>query len=152
VRKTVYLDDLASDAVDSVRSLAAQHQVAVAIGGFEEAAITGDPVLVRRLLLILLDNAIKFTPPGGHVRLDVHVVDGRRNVAIADTGAGIAAEDLPRVFERFFRSDGARRDTDGAGLGLSIARWIADQHGAGLAVQSTVGTGTIVTVSFPAAV
>ena len=152
VRKTVYLDDLASDAVESIRSLAAQHQVTVGIGTFEEAAITGDPVLVRRLLLILLDNAIKFTPPGGRVRLDVHVTDGRRTVAIADTGVGIAAEDLPRVFERFFRSDGARQDTDGAGLGLAIARWIAEKHGAGLDVQSAVGIGTTVTISFPAAV
>lgn len=151
-RKTVYLDDLASDAVESIRSLAAQHQVIVDIGAFEEASITGDPVLVRRLLLILLDNAIKFTPAGGRVRLDVAAANGRRTVAITDTGVGIAAEDLPRVFERFFRSDGARRDTEGSGLGLAIARWIADQHGAGLDVQSTPGTGTIVTVSFPAAV
>ncbi len=107
---------------------------------------------MRRLLLILLDNAIKFTPPGGTVRLDVHVTDGRRTVAIADTGVGIDARDLPRVFERFFRTDGARRDTDGAGLGLAIARWITDQHGAGVDVQSTIGAGTTVTVSFPAAV
>jgi signal transduction histidine kinase len=151
-RKTVYLDDIASDAVESIRSLAAQHQVRVGIGSFEEAPITGDPVLVRRLLLILLDNAIKFTPPGGQVRLDVTLADGRRTAAITDSGVGIAAEDLPRVFERFFRSDGARRDTDGAGLGLAIARWIADQHGAGLDVHSTAGAGTTVTISFPAGV
>ena len=151
-RKTVYLDDIASDAVESIRSLAAQHQVTVGIGSFEEAPITGDPVLVRRLLLILLDNAIKFTPPGGQVRLDVTLADGRRTAAIADSGVGIAAEDLPRVFERFFRSDGARQGTDGAGLGLAIARWIADQHGAGLDVRSTIGAGTTVTVSFPAGV
>lgn len=151
-RKTVYLDDLASDAVDSIRSLAAQHQVTVGIGSFEEAPITGDPVLVRRLLLILLDNAIKFTPVGGDVRLDVTVADGRRVVAITDTGVGIPPEDLPRVFERFFRSDTARQETDGAGLGLAIARWIADQHGASLGVRSKPGAGTTVTVSFPSGV
>ena len=151
-RKTVYLDDLASDAVDSIRSLAAQHQVTVGIGSFEEAPITGDPVLVRRLLLILLDNAIKFTPVGGDVRLDVTVADGRRVVAITDTGVGIPPEDLPRVFERFFRSDTARQETDGAGLGLAIARWIADQHGASLGVRSKPGAGTTVTVSFPTGV
>lgn len=152
VRKTVYLDDLASDAVESIRSLAAQHQVTVGIGSFEEAPITGDPVLVRRLLLILLDNAIKFTPVGGDVRLDVTVADGRRLVTITDTGVGIPPEDLPRVFERFFRSDTARQETDGAGLGLAIARWIADQHGASLGVRSKPGAGTTVTVSFPAGV
>lgn len=152
VRKTVYLDDLASDAVESIRSLAAQHQVTVGIGSFEEAPITGDPVLVRRLLLILLDNAIKFTPVGGDVRLDVTVADGRRLVTITDTGVGIPPEDLPRVFERFFRSDTARQETDGAGLGLAIAHWIADQHGASLGVRSKPGAGTTVTVSFPAGV
>lgn len=152
VRKTVYLDDLASDAVESIRSLAAQHQVTVGIGSFEEAPITGDPVLVRRLLLILLDNAIKFTPVGGDVRLDVTVADGRRLVTITDTGVGIPPEDVPRVFERFFRSDTARQETDGAGLGLAIARWIADQHGASLGVRSKPGAGTTVTVSFPTGV
>jgi signal transduction histidine kinase len=138
--------------VESIRSLAAQHQVAVGIGSFEEAPITGDPVLVRRLLLILLDNAIKFTPVGGDVRLDVTVADSRRLVTITDTGVGIPPEDLSRVFERFFRSDTARQETDGAGLGLAIARWIADQHGATLGVRSKPGAGTTVTVSFPTGV
>jgi signal transduction histidine kinase len=151
-RKTVYLDDLASDAIDSIRSLAAQHHVSVEIGSFEEASITGDPVLVRRLLLILLDNAVKFTPVGGSVRLDVSAADGRRVVTITDTGVGIPPQDLPRVFERFFRSDTARQETDGAGLGLAIARWIADQHGATIHVRSKAGAGTSVTVSFPAGV
>jgi signal transduction histidine kinase len=149
VRKTIYLDDLASDAIDSIRSLAAQHQIAVEIGAFEEAAITGDPVLVRRLLLILLDNAVKFTAAGGTVRLDVTAADGRRAVTITDTGVGIPPQDLKRVFERFFRSDTARQETDGAGLGLAIARWIADQHGAHISLRSRPGFGTSVTVSFP---
>jgi signal transduction histidine kinase len=152
VRKTVYLDDLGADAIDSIRSLASQHQVAVEIGSFEEAAITGDPVLVRRLLLILLDNAVKFTPVGGTVRLDVTAADGVRAVTITDTGVGIPPEDLSRVFERFFRSDTARQETDGAGLGLAIARWIATQHGATIQVRSKPGAGTTVTISFPAGV
>jgi signal transduction histidine kinase len=150
VRETVYLDDLASDAVESMRSLASQHQLNVEIGAFEEASITGDPVLVRRLLLILLDNAIKFTPPGGRVRLDVSAQDGRRVLVITDSGVGIPQEDLPRVFERFFRSAAARQETDGAGLGLAIARWIADQHGASIRLRSESGVGTSVTISFPA--
>jgi signal transduction histidine kinase len=148
-RETVYLDDLASDAVESMRSLASQHEVSVEIGAFEEASITGDPVLVRRLLLIVLDNAIKFTPAGGRVRLDVSAQDGRRVVEITDTGVGIPPEDLPRVFERFFRSDAARQATDGAGLGLAIARWIADAHGARIELSSVPGTGTRVAVTFP---
>lgn len=151
-RETVYLDDLASNAVESIRSLASQHQVAMEIGTFEEAPITGDPVLVRRLLLILLDNAIKFTPAGGRVRLDVSASNGRREVTITDTGVGIPPQDLPRVFERFFRSDTARQETDGAGLGLAIARWIADAHHAHIEIHSTPGEGTRVAVAFPAGV
>lgn len=151
-RETVYLDDLASDAVESMRALAAQHQVTVGIGSFEEAPITGDPVLVRRLLLILLDNAVKFTPIGGSVRLDVTAANGARVVTITDTGIGIPLQDQPRVFERFFRSDTARQETDGAGLGLAIARWITDKHGATISVRSRPGAGTSVTVSFPAGV
>jgi signal transduction histidine kinase len=151
-RETVYLDDLASNAVESIRSLASQHQVQMEIGTFEEAPITGDPVLVRRLLLILLDNAIKFTPAGGRVRLDVSASNGQREVTITDTGVGIPPEDLPRVFERFFRSDTARQETDGAGLGLAIARWIADAHHAHIEIRSTPGEGTRVAVAFPAGV
>src|SRR5205814_6846159 len=103
---------------------------AVAVGRFEEARVTGDAALVRQLLVIVLDNAVKFTPGGGQVTLDVATEDGRATVVIADTGIGIPAEQLPRVFERFYRGDPARHEADGAGLGLAIARWIADAHGA----------------------
>lgn len=149
VREAVYLDDLAADAVEGMRTLAARHQVTVQIGSFEEARITGDTTLVRRLLLILLDNAVKFTPAGGRVDVDVRAVDGRRSVVITDTGQGIPPDALPRVFERFFRGERARQDTEGAGLGLAIARWITDLHGATIDLHSTPGTGTRVTVSFP---
>lgn len=151
VREAVYLDDQAADAVESIRAVAQRAGVALEVGAFEEAAIAGDPVLVRRLLLILLENAVKFTPPGGRVRLDVTAEDGRRSVVITDTGVGIAPEDLPRVFERFYRGESARA-TEGAGLGLAIARWIADLHGARLELHSFPGQGTSVTLSFSAPV
>lgn len=147
-RESIYLDDLVSDAVLGMRTLADRHQVAVQIGLFEEARITGDPILVRRLLLILLDNAVKFTPAGGRVGVDVRGSDGRQLVVITDTGPGIPPESLPHVFERFYRGERARQETDGAGLGLAIARWIADLHGATIELHSTPGTGTRVTVSF----
>jgi signal transduction histidine kinase len=150
-RETVYLDDQAADAVESIRALAQRAGVALEVGAFEEAAIAGDPVLVRRLLLILLENAVKFTPAGGRVRLDVTADDGRRSAVITDTGIGISAEDLPRVFERFYRGEAARA-TEGAGLGLAIARWIADLHGARLELRSSPGQGTCVTLSFSAPV
>lgn len=150
-RETVYLDDQAADAVESIGALAQQAGVALEVGAFEEAPITGDPMLVRRLLLILLENAVKFTPAGGRVRLDVTAENGRRAVVITDTGIGISPEDLPRVFERFYRGESARA-TEGAGLGLAIARWIADLHGARLELRSSPGQGTSVTLSFSAPV
>ena len=152
VREAVYLDDQAADAVESIRALALRSDVALEVGAFEEAPITGDPVLVRRLLLILLENAVKFTPAGGRVRLDVTVRDGQRAVVISDTGPGIAPADLPHVFERFYRGESARQGTEGAGLGLAIARWIADLHGARIDIRSAPEGGTRVAVSFPATV
>ncbi len=148
-RELLYLDDAASQAVEAVRTLAEQKRVQVEVGAFDEARITGDPALVRQLLVIVLDNAVKFTPAGGHVRLDVTTQDGRATVVVVDTGVGIPAEQLPHVFERFYRGDPARREADGTGLGLAIARWIADAHGARIEIGSTPGNGTRVTVTFP---
>jgi len=150
-REPLYLDDAAAGAVDAVRALAQHKTVGVDVGTFEEARIIGDPALVRQLLLIVLDNAIKFTPAGGRVRLDVATVDGRAAVVVTDTGIGIPAAQLPHVFERFYRGDQARREAEGAGLGLAIARWIADAHGARIDIGPAPGggAGTRVTISFP---
>jgi len=150
-RVALYLDDVAAEAVDGVRTLAEQKRVQVAVGEFEEAKVTGDPALVRQLLLIVLDNAVKFTPAGGTVRLDITAANGRASVVVTDTGVGIPAEQLPHVFERFYRGEPARREAQGAGLGLAIARWIADAHRARIDIVSTPGTGTTVSIIFPAA-
>jgi signal transduction histidine kinase len=150
-REALYLDDLAANAVESVRALAERKRVALEVGEFDEAAITGDRALVRRLLLIVLDNAIKYTPAGGHVRLDVTAADGRRSVVVSDTGIGIPADQLPHVFERFYRGEPARREAEGAGLGLAIARWITDSHGARIDIAAAQ-QGTRVTIVFPAPV
>src|SRR5437016_4211831 len=150
-REALYLDDAVAGAVEAARTLAERKRVVVEVGTFEEAKILADPALVRQLLLIVLDNAIKFTPSGGRVRLDVSAQDGRAAVVVSDTGIGIPAEQLPHVFERFYRGDPARREADGAGLGLAIARWIADVHGARIDVGSEPAVGTRVTLSFPLA-
>ena len=148
-REPLYLDDIAAGAVDAVRTLATSKGITLEVGAFEEAKITGDGALVRQLLLIVLDNAIKFSPAGGHVRLNVSVEDGRAAVVVTDTGIGIPAEQLPHVFERFYRGDPARREADGTGLGLAIARWIADAHDARIGIESAPGSGTRVVVHFP---
>src|SRR2546425_669149 len=151
VREPLYLDDVAAGAVDAVRALATSKGITLEVGAFEEAKIAGDGELVRQLVLIVLDNAIKFTPAGGHVRLNVSVEDGRAAVVVTDTGMGIPAEQLPHVFERFYRGDPARRAADGTGLGLAIARWIAEVHGARIDIGSEPGVGTRVTLGFPLA-
>jgi signal transduction histidine kinase len=149
VRQPLYLDDLALDAVSGVRVLAETHGVDLDVKEFEEAPVEADPTLVRQLLVILLDNAVKFTPTGGSVSLSVRSADGCAIVTVEDTGVGISPAELPRIYDRFYRGDDARRRSDGAGLGLSIAKWIADTHGADIELVSTVGQGTCVTVRFP---
>jgi len=130
--------------------LAERKGVALIVGSFEEAQITGDAGLVERFVLIVLDNAIKYTPEGGRVRVDVTAHDGTRSVIVSDSGIGIPSDQLPRIFERFYRGESARSHAEGSGLGLPIARWIADLHGARISVASDA-TGTRVEVAFPAA-
>jgi signal transduction histidine kinase len=148
-RKRVFLDDIALDAAEAARTLAAAKGVGLDVGTFEEAAIEADPTLVRQLIMNLVHNAIKFTPAGGQVRIDVEVREGHPVLVIADTGIGIEAEHLPHVFDRFFRGDPARVRSEGAGLGLSIAQWIAELHHAQISLDSAPGTGTRVEVVFP---
>ncbi|HXL52673.1 MAG TPA: HAMP domain-containing sensor histidine kinase [Gemmatimonadales bacterium] len=147
----LFVDDTAASAVEAVRTLAEHKRVSVEIGTFEEAHVTGDPALLRELFLIVLDNAIKFTPAGGGVRLDVSVANGHAAVVVTDSGIGIPAGELPHVFERFYRGDAARRAAEGAGLGLAIARWIAEVHGARIDIASEPGAGTRVRMTFPVA-
>jgi signal transduction histidine kinase len=105
---------------------------------------------LKQLLLILLDNALKYTPAEGRVAVGLAREDDRAILSVADTGVGIPADDIPRVFERFYRADPARtRDPGGTGLGLSIAQWIVQQHHGDIAVVSEPGRGTTVRVRLP---
>jgi signal transduction histidine kinase len=144
-----FLDDVAIDAAAAAELVGRQKGVAVTVEEFEEAPIVGDPALVRQLLMILLDNAMKFTDVGGEVRVRVSMPQGVPTFVVEDTGIGITPEDLPRVFHRFFRGDTARARTEGAGLGLSIASWIAREHAAEIAMTSEPGNGTRVAIRFP---
>ena len=112
--------------------------------------ISGNPEALRRLFLILIDNALKYTPPGGEISVEFSREQETAVVQVRDTGIGIAPEDVPHIFERFYRADKAReRESGGAGLGLSIARWIADVHHATIEVSSRLEHGTTVVVRFP---
>jgi len=92
---------------------------------------------------------VKFTDSGGEVRVGVSMQQGVPTIIVRDTGIGITPDEMTMVFQRFFRGETARSRTDGAGLGLSIANWIAKEHGADIALTSDPGKGTTVRVTFP---
>lgn len=148
-RERLFLDDVALDAAGAARLVGKQKGVEVSVEEFEEAAVVGDAPLIRQLVMILMDNAIKFTDAGGAVRIRVSMHEGAPTFVVEDTGIGIKSDDLARIFQRFFRGDTARSRSEGAGLGLSIASWIAREHGADIAVSSEPGKGTRVVVTFP---
>jgi two-component system, OmpR family, sensor kinase len=153
-RQPVELDRVALETFGAARHLA--HGQRLEIGTLEPAVVEGDPDRLKQLLLILLDNALKYTPPDGTVTLALSR-DGPGPTPIVltvrDTGVGIPPDALPRVFERFYRADPARgRDPGGTGLGLPIARWIAEQHGGEIALCSQPGAGTVATVRLPGTV
>lgn len=115
-----------------------------------EVAVWGDKDRLRQLLVNLVDNALKYTPPGGEVRLRVERDDTLALLTVQDTGEGIPPEDQERVFERFYRVDKARsRQRGGTGLGLSICKWIAEAHGGKISLESEVGKGSTFVVQLP---
>lgn len=148
-RQRVELDRLVLEAVNEARHLA--HGQRIEVDKLEGVTLYGDRDRLKQLLLILLDNAIKYTPAEGRISLALIHGVGESRVTVNDTGIGIPEEALPHLFERFYRADPARaRDPGGTGLGLPIAQWIVEQHGGRIEVQSRAGVGTIVTVSLPA--
>jgi signal transduction histidine kinase len=112
--------------------------------------VDADAEALRRALLILIDNATKYTPERGSVRVDLSTNDGFAKFRVSDTGIGIAPPDLPHIFDRFWRADKARsRSQGGAGLGLSIAKWIAETHAGSVSVESEPGKGSVFSLHVP---
>ena len=149
----VNLCDLARDACDQARTLADPKGIHVH-SEIQESPIelAGDEHALRRVLLILLDNAVKYTSPGGSVRLQTAVIAEEAIATVTDTGIGIAAEELPHIFDRFWRADKVRsREMGGAGLGLSIARWITERHAGTITARSEAGAGSVFELRIPTA-
>ena len=114
--------------------------------------VRGDSIAVDRLLMILMDNAIKYTPEGGFVQIELRAGAAQVTIDVLDSGIGIASHELELVFDRSYRTDRARsRETGGAGLGLAIARWITEIHGGTVIAQSEIGVGSTFRVTLPAA-
>jgi len=145
-----YLDEVVVECVRSVRSLAAEQGVELRADVSADVEMVGDEGLVRRAVLNLLHNALKYTEQGGRVHARVTTDGTTARVDVTDTGIGIAPEDRERIFERFYRVDSARtRSEGGAGLGLSIVRWAAETHSGTVAVQSELGRGSTFSLFLP---
>jgi heavy metal sensor kinase len=139
----VYLSDIADEALRAARILALGKNIEVGqVKDGPDLEFEGDEGLLRQLMLILLDNGLKYTPEGGHVGLRLKQVNGGYEIEIADDGPGIPVSEQRLIFERFYRTDKARSRSkpgmgSGAGLGLAIARWITDLHGGSISVSSS---------------
>jgi heavy metal sensor kinase len=150
-----YLDESLHECVRSVRSLAAEKELEIVYESpAKEIAFRGDEPLIRRMVLNLLHNAIKYTPGNGRVQIKVKDNSHNCEIAISDTGPGIPVAAQSQVFDRFFRADKARsRDESlngsGAGLGLSIAKWAAELHGGNITLDHSNGAGTTFVISLP---
>jgi two-component system OmpR family sensor kinase len=153
-RQVVELDTLVFDVLNQMGVLA-RGKLDLRIGSIDQVLVCGDRDRLQQVLVNLLGNAINYTPRGGEVVIGLGKVNNQAQLTISDTGPGIPAEDLPHIFERFYRAEKARtrqRDGKGYGLGLSIAYWIVRNHGGRIEVSSTVGKGTTFCVWLPLAV
>jgi two-component system, OmpR family, sensor kinase len=156
VREPMRLEPLVREVYETATILGEDAGLAVALPVLEDATVLADGRRLRQLFLNLVTNAIKYTPRGGRVELSLsrRPQNGEVAFAVRDTGIGIAAADLPYIFDRFWRADRARSRSSeraGFGLGLAIAQWIAQAHTGALTVQSRLGRGSVFTVTLPTA-
>lgn len=146
----VHLDEVIQELYDDCSMLAESKHITVQLKKSEQITIVGDKGRLRQLFLNLVDNAIKYTPEGGHVSISIERQNGTAKVSVEDTGIGIPEQDTERIFDRFYRVDKARsREMGGTGLGLSIAKWIAEIHRGSITVKSEPNRGSTFTVTLP---
>lgn len=149
--QTVSVRAVLESALRTVESAARVRGVQIHCGAIDDLTVSGSELRLEQVLVNLLDNAVKFNRPNGEVWLEARAVDGSARIAIRDTGIGIPSEDLPRVFERFYRVDKARsREMGGTGLGLSIVRHVVEQMNGTIQVDSRLGEGSVFTITIPA--
>jgi len=152
MRERVDLEPLAHDVFETALILGEDAGLTVTMPRADACAVHGDKTRLRQLFLNLITNAIKYTPRGGEVELQLVAMEQEASFSVRDTGIGIAAIDLPNIFDRFYRADRVRSrqsERGGFGLGLSISQWIAQAHGGTLTVQSRLHRGSTFTVTLP---
>jgi signal transduction histidine kinase len=148
-RVPLYLEEIVAECVKAAAVLAGQQHISLVSQLEPDIVIDADDGLLRQLVTNLIDNAIRYTPPEGAVTVKVSKEGGFATIAVADTGPGIPVADRERVFERFVRLDPARSSASGAGLGLPIARWIAERHGGTLTLQQNAASQTVFIARLP---
>jgi len=145
-----YLNDLLAECCRAFQAAAGAKRIDLQCVCPGDVAFRGDSELIRRLILNLVDNAIRHTPEGGRILLKLEIVGNELRIQVADTGVGISPEAAPHIFERFYRGDQARsRQEGGFGLGLSIVKWIAESHHGAVDFTSEPGVGTTFTILLP---
>ncbi|HEV3029542.1 MAG TPA: heavy metal sensor histidine kinase, partial [Planctomycetota bacterium] len=149
-REPIRLGPLLEDSRETWQPMASLRNIQIEIRG-EDAEVLGDPGALRRVFMNLVENAVKYNHDGGRVVLSIERRNGKVQVRVSDTGLGIAAEHLPKLFQRFFRADKARsRESGGAGLGLAICKSFVESHDGTIAVSSTPDQGSTFTVELAA--
>jgi signal transduction histidine kinase len=148
-REPVDITRLARSTVEGVEILAEERDVSLRLSAQPGVYVMGDTGRLRQLLLILLDNALKFTPEGGTITVHIDRQGPRARIGVRDSGPGIDPKDLPHLFDRFYRADRARTG-EGTGLGLAIGRWIAEAHGGQIMAANAQGGGALFIVIMPA--
>ncbi|MBP1657116.1 MAG: cztS [Bacteroidetes bacterium] len=148
--EAVPMADLVRDLFEDAQILCATKKLHVVLRTNDQANVRGDALRLRQLFRAILSNAVQYTDPGGEIRISSTVSGHELVVEIEDTGVGIPAESIDKIFQRFFRAEGARDHAPGgSGLGLAIAKWIAEVHHGSISVRSTPGAGSCFTIRLP---
>jgi signal transduction histidine kinase len=148
-RGTVRLDELVTDCVRLLYHEAARRGIQIDLHVEQAVEVFADPVRLKSVIINLLENALRYSPRGGSVSVSLQTpANGYVQLQVSDTGPGIAPDDRPKVFDRFFRTSEARASTEGSGLGLAIARELVDLHGGRITLQESTG-GASFTVELP---
>jgi two-component system phosphate regulon sensor histidine kinase PhoR len=148
--KKINITEIVEQVIKKMQNIAIERKIQISIERSAAAFIYGDAESLQRLIMNIVNNALNFTPAGGFIRIATDCHGGKVTIRVQDTGIGIAKEDLPHVFERFYRADRARGRNGGTGLGLSIAQEIVHKHNGTINIESEISKGTLVTIVFPA--
>ncbi|WP_033795458.1 HAMP domain-containing sensor histidine kinase [Bacillus sp. H1a] len=148
-KKTFELDKLLEEIVDPYKEIASYQEKEMMLNVERNILFMGDRERIHQMMVILLDNAMKYTNEGGHIQINCAQTSSSIRIQVKDNGIGVKEEDSPKLFDRFYQGDKARSSSEGAGLGLSIANWIVDKHYGKISVESKWGEGTCLEVIFP---